>query len=327
MRKYSILIHVTHSAQRDSLLELMESLSIQSYKNFEAIFVEECEGDSCGIISSLYKNNFTIRYFNKKEAGEGYTRNFAFEKASGDYFILLDTSSILPADYLEKVERSLQLSYLDSFLAPVFAFERMSIKQKAMFYSFSQYSVDYRYDKSKKNTLPFYSGNINMGFSREVFNKTRGYIISDFGEEMEFWIRIQKSGFKEGVIKEAFIFHKGIKDYKEFFKGMSLLGRARINVYSFFKEELKPTHFVPVFFFLFLIATAISLFIYKKLFLILLSIMGIYSLLIFIDSFTKNKKINIAFLSLPALYVQWIGYSMGFISELYKELSGTKKKV
>ena len=327
MRKYSLLVHVTHTAQRDSLEELLESLANQTYKNFEVIIVEECGGDACGILSSLYKNQLVIRYYNKKEAGEGYTRNFAFEKASGDYFILFDTSSVLPADYLEKVDHFLQTNYLDSFLAPVIAYESMSTKQKAMFYSFKQYSVDFRYDKNKKDTLPFYSGNINMGFSREVFNKTKGYIISEFGEEMEFWIRIQKSGFKEGVIKDAFIFHKGIKDYKEFFKDMSLLGRARINVYRFFKEELKPTHFVPVFFFLFLIATAFSFFIYTRLFIVLLSIVAIYSLLIFFDSLSKNKKVNIAFLSLPALYVQWIGYSLGFISELYKELSGTKKKV
>jgi hypothetical protein len=45
------------------------------------------------------------------------------------------------------------------------------------------------------------------------------------------------------------------------------------------------------------------------------------------DSFWKLKNFSVAVLTVPAVFVELWGYGAGFISELYKELSGMKKKV
>ena len=44
----------------------------------------------------------------------------------------------------------------------------------------------------------------------------------------------------------------------------------------------------------------------------------IYSLIIFIDSSIKNKSIHVGLLSIPAAFVQLMGYGLGFIEAWWK---------
>ena len=47
----------------------------------------------------------------------------------------------------------------------------------------------------------------------------------------------------------------------------------------------------------------------------------LYSALVFIDSSIRNKSIKVGFISIPAVFIQLIGYGVGFLESLL-----TKKK-
>ena len=44
----------------------------------------------------------------------------------------------------------------------------------------------------------------------------------------------------------------------------------------------------------------------------------LYSLLIFFDSSIKNRSLKVGFLSIPAAFVQLMGYGLGFIESWWK---------
>ena len=88
----------------DEVKELLESLSNQSFKNFELVLVEDGSSIPCEEIASEYSDKVKIRYFFKENAGPSHARNFGMEQALGEYFLFCDSDCILPETYFEKVD-------------------------------------------------------------------------------------------------------------------------------------------------------------------------------------------------------------------------------
>jgi glycosyltransferase involved in cell wall biosynthesis len=59
-----------------------------------------------------------VKYFEKANEGQGFTRNFGFERAKGDYFIIFDSDCLIPHDYLQIVNDSLNEDWLDAYGGP-----------------------------------------------------------------------------------------------------------------------------------------------------------------------------------------------------------------
>jgi GT2 family glycosyltransferase len=91
-----------------------------------------------------------------------------------------------------------------------------------------------------------------MGISREVWERTGGFLLTRLGEDIEFSIRIHSMGFNIGLIPDAIVYHKRRTDLIQFYKQLHFFGRARINIYKHFASELKVVHFFPALFTLFL---------------------------------------------------------------------------
>src|SRR5690606_1723276 len=98
----------------------------------------------------------------------------------------------------------------------------------------------------------------NMGISREVYQKVGGYLLTRLGEDIEYSIRIQKAGFSIGLIPQAHVYHKRRTNFRQFYKQLHFFGRARINIYKHFPEELRLVHFFPALFVLFLAGTLLA---------------------------------------------------------------------
>jgi glycosyltransferase involved in cell wall biosynthesis len=323
--KFSIIIPVYN--RPDEIKELLESLTRQTYKNFEVVIVEDGSTLKCDEIVRDFMGKLDIHYFYKENSGQGFSRNFGFDLAKGDYFVVFDSDCIIPENYFDVVNYSLSKNHLDAYGGPDRAHPNFTPVQKAISYSMTSFYATGGIRGNKKRVGTFHPRSFNMGISREVFDKTKGYIITRMAEDLEFSIRIINAGFKVGLIDDAYVYHKRRTSFKQFFKQLHFFGRGRINLYRFFPKELKLLHFFPALFFLFCIFCFMSLFISEKLFTFCVGVLLIYSLLIFIDSTIKNKSIKVGILSVVAVFTQLWGYGIGFIEELYKEVSGTKKKV
>ena len=67
--------------------------------------------------------------------GRVLRRNFGFERAIGDYFIIFDSDCLIPAGYLQIVNDSLTVNYLDAYGGPDDSHPSFTAVQKAISYA------------------------------------------------------------------------------------------------------------------------------------------------------------------------------------------------
>ncbi|GAB3900405.1 glycosyltransferase [Larkinella knui] len=321
--RFSVIIPVYN--RPDELRELLESLSRQTRVPDEIVVVEDGSVTRADAVVESFKNRLNIHYYDKPNGGQGFARNYGFERATGDYFVIFDSDALVPAHYFEAVEQRLQSDWLDAYGGPDAAHPSFTPIQKAISYSMTSPFTTGGIRGSKKNLGgKFHPRSFNMGFSRNVYEKIGGYKISRMGEDIEFAIRIIETNFKTGLLPEAFIYHKRRTDFGQFYRQLRFFGRARINIARFYPSELRLVHTFPALFTLFMFSIPVWFFIHPVLFGLAVSVPLLLSILILVDAYQKEKSLKIAFLSVEAAFIQLIGYGIGFLSEGWKRLREPK---
>jgi glycosyltransferase involved in cell wall biosynthesis len=312
--KYSLVIPVYNRPQEVD--ELLDSLTKQTFKNFEVIIVEDGSQIRCEEIVNKFKTALPVKYFFKDNSGPGLSRNYGAEKATGEYIIFLDSDCVIPEKYLEEVDTTLASSYSDAFGGPDKAHESFTNLQKAINYSMTSFLTTGGIRGGKKRLDQFYPRSFNMGYSKEVFIKTGGFASMRFGEDIDMSLRILGNGYKTMLIEKAFVYHKRRTSFKSFYKQVFNSGIARINLYKRHPQSLKAVHFLPS---LFLIGCLVCL-VAALFFISFILPILIFILLVFIDAIIKNKSIAVGLLAIPASFIQLVGYGSGFLFAFWKRL-------
>ncbi len=300
--------------------ELLYTLTQQTYLQFEVLVIEDGSKISAKEIVDSYAEKLAISYYYKENAGQGFARNFGFEHAKGDYFVVFDSDCLIPIDYLEIVKNYLLEHQLDAYGGPDGAHSSFTAVQKAISYSMTSPFTTGGIRGNKKHIGQFHPRSFNMGISREVWERTGGFILTRLGEDIEFSIRIHSMGFKIGLIPDAIVYHKRRTDLIQFYKQLHFFGRARINIYKHFPSELKVVHFFPTLFTFFLCLSLILNVFIHPLADLCNTLLAMYILLIFFHSWTINKSAKVAFLSIAASFVQLSAYGLGFMQDLWKRV-------
>jgi len=328
--RFSLIIPVFN--RPDEVEELLDSLTRQHLSEFEVIIVEDGSDLPCANVVEKYKDKLDIHYFFKLNSGPGQTRNYGAEKAKGDYLLILDSDIIVPEGYLEAVEQGISKTGALAFGGPDRAHPSFTPIQKAISYSMTSFFTTGGIRGGKKKMDKFYPRSFNMGVKREVYLALGGFSSMRFGEDIDFSIRLFKAGYACQLFRDAWVFHKRRSDFNKFFKQVHNSGIARINLYKKYPESLKLVHLLPAVFTLgvafcalllllaFGVGTAIQTGIFEAdppfglmIGTVALLPLLFYSLLIFIDSLVKNKSLKVAFLSIPASFIQLLGYGTGFL--------------
>lgn len=316
---FSIIIPLYNRPQE--IDELLYTLTIQTYTQFEVLVIEDGSKIDAREIVEGYRDKLDIRYYVKENEGQGFTRNYAFKLAKGDYFIIFDSDCLIPANYLEVVQCHLLQHQLDAYGGPDAAHSSFSPVQKAISYSMtSPFTTGGIRGNKKRIGGTFHPRSFNMGISRQVWEATGGFILTRLGEDIEFSIRIQSLGFKTGLIPEAVVYHKRRTNFQQFYKQLHFFGRARINIYKFFPSQLKLVHFFPALFTLFLIFTALANALSFRVASVCNFFIALYILLVFFHSWNVNKSAKVAFLSIISAFVQLIAYGFGFMQDFWKRI-------
>jgi glycosyltransferase involved in cell wall biosynthesis len=316
---FSVIIPLYNRPQE--ITELLNTLTKQSYTAFEVLVIEDGSKLDAKEIVKSFEQYLDIKYFFKPNEGQGFARNYAFERAKGDYFIIFDSDCLIPADYLENVRNHLYNNNLDAYGGPDDAHTSFTPIQKAISYAMtSVFTTGGIRGKSKNAGGQYHPRSFNMGLSRRVWEKVGGYKITRLGEDIEFAIRIHEAGFKLGLIENAKVYHKRRTSFSQFWKQLHFFGRARINITLFYPKSLKPVHFFPAIFTL-----GVLLLIVTNVLRLELAFLGnlfllVYFLLIFFDSWTVNKSLKVAFLSIFASLIQLTAYGLGFMKDYWKKL-------
>jgi glycosyltransferase involved in cell wall biosynthesis len=315
---FSIIIPLFNRPQE--INELLETLTKQSYLQFEVLVIEDGSTLDAEAIVAGYQDKLDIRYYKKPNEGQGFTRNFGFERAKGDYFIVFDSDCLIPEDYLEIVKDYLFEHDLDAYGGPDAAHVSFTPVQKAISYAMTSPFTTGGIRGNSKHIGQFHPRSFNMGVSREVWEKVGGFILTRLGEDIEYSIRIHANGFKIGLIPAAKVFHKRRTSFVQFYKQLHFFGRARINIYKHFPSELKLIHFFPAAFTLGFIFTTLANIIYPPLAYICNAFVLIYFALIFFHSWQVNKSVKVAGLSIIAAFIQLTAYGLGFMQDLIKRV-------
>jgi glycosyltransferase involved in cell wall biosynthesis len=310
--RYSIIVPVYN--RPDEVDELLESLTQQTFKNFEVIIVEDGSVKPCKDVCDKYANILDLHYYAKENSGPGQSRNYGAERANSEYVIILDSDVVLPVGYLQAVEDELKHNSCEAFGGPDAAHPSFTPVQKAISYSMTSFFTTGGIRGGKAKLDKFYPRSFNMGIRRDVYLQLGGFSKMRFGEDIDFSYRIVEAGYMPRLFPEAWVWHKRRTDFRKFFRQVYNSGIARINLEKRHPGTMKLVHLLPTVFTLGVIGLLIiSLFWPLACVPIIL-----YSLIILIDSSFKNKNIWVGILSIPAAFVQLMGYGFGFIESWWK---------
>ena len=310
--KFSIIIPVFN--RPDEVDELLESLCEQTVKDFEVLIIEDGSVKPCKDVCDEYANILDLHYYAKENSGPGQSRNYGAERANGEYVIILDSDVVLPTGYLQGVEDELKQKPCEAFGGPDAAHPSFTPVQKAISYSMTSFFTTGGIRGGKAKLDKFYPRSFNMGIRRDVYLQLGGFTKMRFGEDIDFSYRIVEAGYMPRLFPEAWVWHKRRTDFRKFFRQVYNSGIARINLEKRHPGTMKLVHLLPTVFTLGVIGLLIiSLFWPLACVPIIL-----YSLIILIDSSLKNKNLWVGILSIPAAFVQLMGYGFGFIESWWK---------
>lgn len=300
----------------EEIRELLESLCLQTNSDFEVLIVEDGSDVKSDAIVASFADRLNVHYFFKPNSGPGQSRNYGAERANGNYLVFLDSDCIIPERYVQSVYDFLAQNFVDAFGGPDRADESFSSIQKAINYSMTALFTTGGIRGNKRSVEKFHPRSFNMGYSKKVFEKTKGFAEMRFGEDIDMSIRLMKAGFKTALIPEANVYHKRRSTWKQFYKQVHNSGIARINLYKRHPESLKLLHFFPASFTMYSIgALAILPFSYWPILLL-----GLYLMLILIDASLQNRSLIVGAKAVLASFIQLFSYGLGFIKAFYRRL-------
>lgn len=308
---FSLIIPVYN--RPDEIAVVLDDLSQQTYQNFEVIVVEDGSVRKSDQVVESFRDKLNVHYYYIRNAGQGMARNYGFSKSSGEYIVILDSDIIIPTHYLQSVNDYLEQDMLDCFGGPDMAHPDFTPIQKAADFAMTSYLTTGGTRGRSKAVASYYPRSFNMGMKREVYENTGGFKIPDCGEDLEFSIRIKKSGYRIGLIEDAYIYHKRKATLKSFYQQMVWFGKSRINVQRFFPDSFKPVHLLPACFYVYLLALLFSLVIFPVFGKLMLLAMAVYFLLVFVEAIFRYRNLSVALLSLITAASVFLGYGWGLI--------------
>jgi len=299
--KFSFIVPIYN--RREELREFLYSFEQLDIGNCQVELLVVDDG-SDQVLEDLVEQYKGI-YLRKNNNGPAMARNYGLERASGDYYVFLDSDTLLPPNYLREVEKCILEKKFDAFGGPDRAQKNFTIFQRAVNFSMTSWITT----GGLRGNDKFDPRSFNMGISRKVFETLGGFSDMRYGEDIDFSMRIRKSGFQIGFIKNAFVYHKRRGDSRSFFKQVYRFGAARPILNKKYPEGAKFSFWLPT---IFLFGAALSLF--TPLYWIYLFYLG----LVFIISALKSKNLLVGLMSIWTTIIQFFGYGLGFISSQLK---------
>ena len=321
MVKYALIIPVFN--RPDEVDELLQSLTAQTFTDFEVVVVEDGSAIPCKDVVGKYAGSLTIHYYTKENGGPGKARNYGVARTKAPYVIVLDSDAVLPPGYLAAIEAELAAAPCDAFGGPDRAHPSFTPMQKAINYAMTSFFTTGGIRGGKKKLDKFYPRSFNMGVRRTVYAELGGFSPMRFGEDIDFSTRIFETGHSCRLFPEAWVWHKRRTDLKKFFKQVHNSGIARINLTRLHPGTLKLVHLLP------------SVFTAGLAFLLLVTLAGLaagclhalwaltppllFALLVLVDATRAERSLSVGVRAVAASFVQLCGYGSGFLRAWWRQ--------
>lgn len=226
--KISVIIPTYN--RKNALVQTLESLSQQSYKDFEVILVDDGSTDGTKEIIKKFNFPFEIQYIFQQNKGPASARNIGIKKAKGEIIFFTGDDIILSSDLLKE---HLRIYQIDSKKLAVLGYTQWAPQIRMT--PFRKYVADYHFayssiiDKQNVNWGCFYTSNISIQrrFLEEVGLFDEEFLYAAY-EDTELAYRLFKKGMKIVFNKKAIAYHNHPVDFKSYQKTMFNRGVATI---------------------------------------------------------------------------------------------------
>ena len=311
---FSIVIPVYN--RPEELDELLASITRQDPSvSKEVIIVEDGSLSTSENVANQYKEKLNIKYCFKQNSGPGDSRNYGMNRASGDYFILLDSDCLLPDDYLLRVSSALELDFADALGGPDTDHPSFNLIQKAFNYAMTSFVSTGGLRSGESKNRKFQLRSFNMGLSLAAFKGTGGFAKQRIGEDIDLSFRLLSNGFTTRFLPEAYVYHKRRSGWSQFFNQTQSFGAARPILNSMHPGTKKLAFAFPS---LFLVTLILALVLGFLGFPFLLIPFGLYFLAVLIDATRRNRDLRVGIMSCFAVLVQFTGYGTGYLRTAYR---------
>lgn len=108
--KFSIIIPIYNV--ENYLRKCLDSVTSQTYNNFEVIIVIDKCDDNSEKIADEYINKYNWTKLYEEHTGLAKARNIGIQKAIGDYIVLLDSDDYLENNFLETINKALMINQI-----------------------------------------------------------------------------------------------------------------------------------------------------------------------------------------------------------------------
>lgn len=218
---FSIIIAVYNCEKY--IIETLKSICEQTFEDYEVIIVDDCSSDNTFSIIEDYianKDVFAL-YSNDKNMGVAFSRNFAIDKAHGEYICLLDGDDVWVANKLETQYEVLKDQQLDGCYTS-YAFIDEQSKSIGKPYIVREGVL--RYEKMLRqnfigcSTIAIKSDILkNKKFSKDVAH-----------EDYALWLKLIRIGFKLQGISKVLVTYRITKGSRSHNKIKAAINRFKI---------------------------------------------------------------------------------------------------
>lgn len=149
------------------LIQCLDSVKNQSFKNFEALLIDDGSIDSSAKICKDYTNKDSrFKYFYKQNGGLSDARNYGIKRSKGNYLSFLDSDDFIDEDYLLVLYKGLLSTGAD---ISVVNYRR--IDDHGHVYSELENKIDQKLTKIEVLEKLFYQTDISISATAKLYKK------------------------------------------------------------------------------------------------------------------------------------------------------------
>ncbi|MEX0594318.1 MAG: glycosyltransferase [Balneolaceae bacterium] len=308
---FSIIVPVFNRPKE--IDELLESLTKQTCTDFEVLVIEDGSVNRCQEIVHRYQDRLEIRYFEKPNSGQGFSRNYGFERALGEYLVVFDSDCLIPPHYFETVKQALRVEPFDAWGGPDRAHSSFTRLQRAINYSMTSPLTTGGIRGDIRMADTWHPRSFNMGIHRTVYRATGGYERTRKGEDLDLSIRIREAGYRIRLLSDAWVYHRRRDTLGRFVRQLHFFGRARVSIKRKHPDSFRWIHLLPTLFLFYLLTALISVFPFKSLW--PLGPYFVWAVCLFLHAGWRKESLPVSLFAIVTSTLQLVSYGTGVLQE------------
>lgn len=169
MNKFSIIIPVYNSEK--TIKRCLNSLTSQTYKNFEVLLIDDGSTDnSLNILTKYANNDSRFKVFHQKNSGPSSARNKGLDNSSGNIICFIDSDDYVIENYLEELNNKFNDNNADLVF---FSYNKFNENGIISTHTYLEYDNDYFKNINGLSSIDMFGYTWIKAIKRNVIGDTR----------------------------------------------------------------------------------------------------------------------------------------------------------